>query len=134
MGSRLVVERVMNGLPSLCLSITRQTKIPAFVGTVDYSDFPPAAKHIVRIGSYENPDVEAIVALKPDLVIRWQSGNSPRDLEPLKRLGVPLVRARAMFIAPRVNDVVRKPRGREPRGPLFYKGRRSRCMTVFGNP
>ena len=60
------------------------------VGTVDYSDFPPAAKHIVRIGSYENPDVEAIVALKPDLVIGWQSGNSPRDLEPLKRLGVPL--------------------------------------------
>ncbi len=60
------------------------------VGTVDYSDYPPAAKRVTRIGGYENPDVEAIVALKPDLVIGWQSGNSPRDLEPLKRLGVPL--------------------------------------------
>ena len=60
------------------------------VGTVDYSDYPPAAKRITRIGSYENPSVETIVGLKPDLVIGWQSGNSPRDLEPLKRLGVPL--------------------------------------------
>jgi iron complex transport system substrate-binding protein len=60
------------------------------VGTVDYSDYPPAARRVTRIGGYENPDVEAIVALKPDLVIGWQSGNSPRDLEPLKRLGVPL--------------------------------------------
>ena len=60
------------------------------VGTVDYSDYPPAARRIARIGSYENPDVEKIVALKPDLVIGWQSGNSPLDLEPLKRFGVPL--------------------------------------------
>jgi len=28
--------------------------------------------------------------LKPDLVIGWQSGNSPSHLEPLKRLGIPL--------------------------------------------
>jgi iron complex transport system substrate-binding protein len=60
------------------------------VGTVDYSDYPPAANRISRIGSYTNPDVESIVALKPDLVIGWQTGNSPSDLEPLKRLGIPL--------------------------------------------
>ncbi len=60
------------------------------VGSVDYSDYPPAANRIARIGGYENPDVETIVALKPDLVIGWQTGNSPSDLEPLKRLGIPL--------------------------------------------
>jgi len=60
------------------------------VGTVDYSDYPTAARRIARIGSYESPDVEKIVALRPDLVIGWRSGNSPRDLEPLKRFGVPL--------------------------------------------
>jgi iron complex transport system substrate-binding protein len=60
------------------------------VGTVDYSNYPPAANRIARAGSYTNPDVEAIVALKPDLVIGWQTGNSPSELEPLKRLGIPL--------------------------------------------
>jgi iron complex transport system substrate-binding protein len=60
------------------------------VGTVDYSDYPPEARRIARIGSYESPDVEAIVALKPDLVIGWPTGNSPSELEPLKRLGIPL--------------------------------------------
>jgi iron complex transport system substrate-binding protein len=60
------------------------------VGTVDYSDYPPAAKRIARIGSYTNLDLETIVALKPDLVIGWQSGNSPSEVEPLKRLGIPL--------------------------------------------
>jgi iron complex transport system substrate-binding protein len=60
------------------------------VGTVDYSDYPQAASRIARIGGYQNLDLETIFALKPDLVIGWQSGNSPTELEPLKRLGIPL--------------------------------------------
>lgn len=60
------------------------------VGTVDYSDYPPAAKRVARIGSYTNLDLETIVALKPDLVIGWLSGNSPGEVEPLKRLHIPL--------------------------------------------
>jgi len=60
------------------------------VGTVDYSDYPEAAKRIARIGNYTNPDLEVILALKPDLVIAWQSGNSMDQMENLKRLGIPL--------------------------------------------
>jgi iron complex transport system substrate-binding protein len=60
------------------------------VGTSDYSDYPPAAKRIARIGDYTNVDLETVVALKPDLVIGWQTGNSAGDLDQLKRLGIPL--------------------------------------------
>ncbi|HEX4583679.1 MAG TPA: cobalamin-binding protein [Burkholderiaceae bacterium] len=60
------------------------------VGTVQYSDYPQAASRIARIGGYENVDLEAILALRPDLVIAWQTGNSPSDLELLKRRGIPL--------------------------------------------
>jgi iron complex transport system substrate-binding protein len=60
------------------------------VGTVDYSDYPQAAGRIARIGGYQNLDLETIFALKPDLVIGWQSGNSQTELEPLKRRGIPL--------------------------------------------
>jgi iron complex transport system substrate-binding protein len=60
------------------------------VGTVDYSDYPQAANRIARIGTYTRLDLETIVALKPDLVIGWQSGNAQDHLERLKRLGIPL--------------------------------------------
>lgn len=58
------------------------------VGAVDYSDFPEAAKRIPRVGGYSRPDMEAIVALKPDLVLAWQSGNPDAVVGKLKSLGL----------------------------------------------
>jgi iron complex transport system substrate-binding protein len=39
------------------------------VGVTMYSDFPPEAKTIPNVGGWVNPNLEAIVRLKPDLVI-----------------------------------------------------------------
>lgn len=58
------------------------------VGNVDYGDYPPAAKALPKVGGYSRLDLEAILALKPDLVIAWESGNSPAALEKLKAMGV----------------------------------------------
>ena len=60
------------------------------VGAVDWSDFPPAAREVPRVGSYVQPDLERIVALKPDLVVAWYSGNEPRLVERLRALGYPV--------------------------------------------
>jgi iron complex transport system substrate-binding protein len=60
------------------------------IATVEYSDYPPAAKALPRIGSYARLDLERIAALKPDLVIGWKSGNPASDLEHLRALGLPL--------------------------------------------
>jgi iron complex transport system substrate-binding protein len=60
------------------------------VGTVDYSDYPEAATKLPRVGGYTRLDVEAVAALKPDLVIGWQSGNIPGHIERLRALGIPL--------------------------------------------
>ena len=62
------------------------------VGAVNYSDYPPAAKAIQRVGGYNNIDVERIVALRPDLVVAWSSGNNPAQVEALERLGIPVFR------------------------------------------
>jgi iron complex transport system substrate-binding protein len=59
------------------------------VGTVGYSDFPPAARNIPRIGDHRQIDLERIIALKPDLLIVWLHGNSERQLEPIRKLGIP---------------------------------------------
>ncbi|HEY4317748.1 MAG TPA: cobalamin-binding protein [Herbaspirillum sp.] len=60
------------------------------VGTVDYSDYPAAAKAIARVGSNSMIDIERLVALKPDLLVVWLHGGAQRQLEKLRGLGIPL--------------------------------------------
>ena len=60
------------------------------VGAVDYSDYPEAAKKLPQVGSYDRIDVESLLALKPDLLVVWHSGNPTRQVEQLSRLGIPV--------------------------------------------
>ena len=60
------------------------------VGTVEHSDYPPAAQRIRRIGGYNALDLEAILASQPDLIIGWRTGNNPVQLEKLQALGLPV--------------------------------------------
>ena len=60
------------------------------VGTVEYANHPEAAKRLPRVGAYENLDAEAVVALKPELVVAWKSGNPPAVLDRLRALGIPV--------------------------------------------
>ena len=58
------------------------------VGAVSFSDYPPQAEEIPRVGSYNAMDLEAIIAKQPDLVVAWGSGNPARIIDKLKQLGV----------------------------------------------
>jgi iron complex transport system substrate-binding protein len=58
------------------------------VGAVSYSDYPEAAKALPRVGGYHKVDVEAVLALRPDLVISWGEGNRPAERERLQALGI----------------------------------------------
>lgn len=60
------------------------------VGVVSFSDYPPAAKKLPRVGSYKRLDLEAVLALKPDLIIAWRSGNPMEQVERLQAMGVPV--------------------------------------------
>jgi iron complex transport system substrate-binding protein len=57
------------------------------VGTAQYSDYPPAARSLPRVGGH-SLDLEAIVALKPDLVLGWKSGNAAASVARLRALGL----------------------------------------------
>lgn len=63
------------------------------VGTVTHSDYPEAASEIVRVGSYDRLDLEAIVARNPDLVVGWNSGNPSEQLRKLEELELTLYRS-----------------------------------------
>lgn len=61
------------------------------VGTVEFSNYPEEAKKIRQIGGYEKIDLEAVAALRPDLVIAWASGNSASHVAKLRAIGLPVV-------------------------------------------
>ncbi|WP_314444648.1 cobalamin-binding protein [Massilia timonae] len=60
------------------------------VGAVNYSDYPEAAKRIPRIGSNREIDMELLISLKPDLIVAWRHNSSERQIEMVRRLGVPV--------------------------------------------
>ena len=49
------------------------------VGTVEYSDYPPEARQLPRVGDAWRVDLEQLLALKPDVVLAWTTG-TPDDL------------------------------------------------------
>jgi iron complex transport system substrate-binding protein len=50
------------------------------VGVVEYSDFPPPALALPRIGDSFRLDYEALAELEPDLILAWRSG-TPADVQ-----------------------------------------------------
>jgi iron complex transport system substrate-binding protein len=69
------------------------------VGVVEYSDFPPQARRLPRVGSDAGIDVEAVLALKPDLVLAWPNSGSRRTIEQLASLGLPVFRSEVRELA-----------------------------------
>lgn len=61
------------------------------IGTVEYADFPEAALAIPRVGGYHGIQIEKILALKPDLVIVWKSGNKISDVEQMEKMGLNII-------------------------------------------
>jgi iron complex transport system substrate-binding protein len=58
------------------------------VGAVDHCDYPLHAKKIPRVGAISAYSLEAIVALKPDLVVMWNSGLGSKNLPKFIELGL----------------------------------------------
>jgi vitamin B12 transport system substrate-binding protein len=75
------------------------------VGTVEYADYPEAALAIPRVGSYHGMQMEKLLALNPDLVIVWKSGNSQSDIDKMKRLGLKVVFSNPKDIADVATEV-----------------------------
>jgi iron complex transport system substrate-binding protein len=60
------------------------------VGAINFSDYPEAARKVPVVGSSSALDMERVLALKPDLLVVWQSGNTERQLEQLRQTGIPI--------------------------------------------
>lgn len=62
------------------------------IATVQYSDEPPAARSVPRIGDVVAIDLERLLSLRPDLVVVWPGGGNPAQIAEIGRLGIPVYR------------------------------------------
>ena len=60
------------------------------IATVEYSDEPPAARRIARIGDVAAVDMERLVSLHPDVVVVWASGGNPAQRQKIAGLHIPM--------------------------------------------
>ena len=77
------------------------------VGTVDHSDYPPAALQVPRVGSHSRFDFETILRLQPDLILAWESGNPAALVTRLEQLGLTVYRAEPATLALIASTLVR---------------------------
>ena len=68
-------ERIVTLSPHLAELVFAAGAGDLLVGTVEYSDYPPQASSIARIGDAFRIDSEKLAALHPDLILAWPGGN-----------------------------------------------------------
>jgi iron complex transport system substrate-binding protein len=86
-------QRVVSLAPHLTELLFAAGAGDRLVGAIEYSDYPPEAKTLPRVGSEAAIDLEAVVALRPDLVVAWPQSGSTRAIERIAALGIPVFRS-----------------------------------------
>jgi iron complex transport system substrate-binding protein len=80
-------ERIVSLFPSLTETVCQLGHCDRLVGVDRYSNFPARVRSLPQVGGGLDPSIEAIVALKPDLVLM---ATSSRGAAQLTALGIPV--------------------------------------------
>lgn len=82
-------QRIVSLLPSLTESVCALNQCHKLVGLDRYSNWPESLKSVPRVGGGLDPNIESIVALRPDLVL---AAGSTRGADRLQALGLKVLR------------------------------------------
>jgi iron complex transport system substrate-binding protein len=92
------------------------------VGVTSYCDYPEAAKAKPKIGGMSNPSLEAVILLRPDLVVMTTDGNAKEVEERLRSLKI----ATYVFTARRISEL---PRGIKEVGAALGVPKRAKTLA-----
>jgi iron complex transport system substrate-binding protein len=81
-------QRIVSLLPSLTETVCELGQCARLVGVDRYSNYPESVKKLPQVGGGLDPNMEAIVALKPDVVLM---ATSSRVGQRLQSLGIKVV-------------------------------------------
>lgn len=88
---RAEARRIVSLAPSLTETVFALGGGGQLVGVSVYCDYPAEARGIDRIGSFLAPNVEAIVAKRPDVILAVPSPGNRNPVESLRHLGLRVV-------------------------------------------
>ncbi|HZP12774.1 MAG TPA: cobalamin-binding protein [Nevskiaceae bacterium] len=81
-------QRIVTLSPHLAELVCAAGACDKLAGVVAYTNYPPQAARVTKIGDAFNVDLERVAALKPDLVLAWEGGGgSAQTLARLRALG-----------------------------------------------
>jgi iron complex transport system substrate-binding protein len=81
-------ERIISLMPALTETVCVLGACEKLLATDAYSDWPASVKQLPKLGAFDEISIEAIIRLRPDLVLAHPGGRlNPR----LRSLGIPLV-------------------------------------------
>lgn len=84
-------RRIVSLVPSLTEALFALGLGERVVGVTDWCVHPAdALRGLPRVGGTKNPDLDALCALAPDLVIANREENTRRDVERLEAAGIPV--------------------------------------------
>jgi iron complex transport system substrate-binding protein len=98
-------QRIISLAPSVTETLYALGVGDRLVGDTDYCDYPPEALAKPHVGAMLNPNLERIVALKPDLVIGTDEANRRESADQLARLGIPLYGVTAHSVEETIRSV-----------------------------
>jgi iron complex transport system substrate-binding protein len=144
-----VPRRIVSLAPNMTEVLFALGAGPRTVGVTRFCDHPPEARALPRVGGFLDPSLEAVVALRPDLVLGVPNASNRTVLERLGELRIPvlLVEAhrledvyslllevgRAVGALPAAKEVVARMRARVERVAKAVQGApRTRVLCAYG--
>lgn len=102
---RKPIQRVVSLAPSLTESIYAVGAGDKLVGVTTYCDYPDEAKAVEKVGDTQTPNIERIVALKPDVVFVSTASQLEAFMHTLDRQGIAVYVMDARSIADVIEDL-----------------------------
>ncbi|MGH7430623.1 MAG: helical backbone metal receptor, partial [Candidatus Methylomirabilales bacterium] len=91
-------RRIVPLAPSLTEILFALGAGDSVVGVTDYADYPPEAGGKPTVGGGVDPNLEVIVALRPDLVLIAADANRWETLNQLEQLRIPVFGVKPMGV------------------------------------
>jgi iron complex transport system substrate-binding protein len=98
---RAAPARIVSLAPNMTEILFALGAGPRVVGVTRFCDYPAEAKALPKIGGFLDPSLEAVAALRPDLVVGVPNSNNRTVVERLGEIGIPVL----LVEANRLEDV-----------------------------
>ena len=83
--------RIVSLAPSVTETLFALGAGPEVVGVSQYCDYPPQVRDLPRVGSFLTPNLEAILALRPALIVGLELSSNVRQIRALNSMGYPVL-------------------------------------------